>query len=142
MKTFNNLFAPNTLTLLLFNILFLLMFFSISRAGETIIITQQDQNKEIIIVKAGTVFQIQLEEKGGTGYAWDFEKFNSEYFELIKVETKNILRKEGYTGNPVIKIWHLKAIKKGTAELTLYDYRPWEGKSKAADRFHIKLKIM
>jgi len=141
MKTFNNLFAPNTLTLLLFKILFLLRLFSVSQAAATIIITRQDQEKEIII-QAGTVFQIQLEEKGGTGYAWDFEKFNCEYFELIKVETKNIARKEGYTGNPVIKIWHLKAIKKGTAELTLYYYRPWEGKSKAADRFHIKLKIM
>ena len=141
MKTFNNLFAPNTLTLLLFNILFLLMFFSISRAGETIIITQQDQNKEII-VKAGTVFQIQLEEKGGTGYAWEFEKFNSEYIELIKVETKSIARMEGYTGNQIIKTWFLKALKKGSAELTMYYYRPWEDKNKAADRFHIKLKIM
>jgi predicted secreted protein len=141
MKTLKNQFVRNTLTLLLFKGLFLLRLFSVSQAEETIIITQQDQNKEII-VKAGTVFQIQLEEKGGTGYAWDFEKFNSEYFELINVETKSIQRKEGYTGNPVIKIWHLKAIKKGTAELTLYYYRPWEGNSKAVDKFHIKLKIM
>jgi predicted secreted protein len=135
MKACSSISSLNALTL------FLLLFFSLSLAGEPIIITKQDQNREII-VKAGTVFQIQLEEKGGTGYAWEFEKFNSEYFELIKVETKNIAKKEGCTGNPIIKIWHLKAIKKGPAELTMYYYRPWEDKNRAADKFHIRLKIM
>jgi predicted secreted protein len=48
---------------------------------------------------------------------------------------------EGYTGNQIIKTWFLKALKKGSAELTMYYYRPWEDKKKAADRFHIKLKI-
>jgi predicted secreted protein len=125
----------------LFNTLFLLQLFSFSQTAAAIIITKQDQEKEIII-QAGTIFQIQLEEMGGTGYLWEFDTLNNEYFELLNVETKNILRKEGYTGNPVIKIWHLKAIKKGTAELTLYYYRPWEGKSKAVDKCHIKLKTM
>ena len=141
MKTFNNLFAPNTLTLLLFKILFLLRLFSVSQAAATIIITRQDQEKEIII-QAGTIFQIQLEEKGGTGYTWEFDTLNNEYFELLNVETKSSARKEGYTGNPVIKLWHLKARQKGTAELTLYYYRPWEDKNKAVDRFHIKFKFM
>ena len=141
MKTFKNQFARNTLTLLLFKNLFLLPLLSFSQTAATMIITKQDREKEIII-KTGTIFQIQLEEKGGTGYLWEFDALNNEYFQLLNVETKSIVRKEGYTGNPVIKIWHLKAIKKGTAELTLYYYRPWEGKSKAVDKFHIKLKIM
>jgi predicted secreted protein len=105
------------------------------------IITKQDREKEIII-KTETIFQIQLEEKGGTGYLWEFDTLNNEYFQLLNVETKSIVRKEGYTGNPVIKIWHLKAIKKGPAELTMYYYRPWENKNKAVDRFHLKFKIM
>jgi len=141
MKTFYCLFARNTLTLLLFKSLFLLLLFSFSQAETNMIITRQDQEKEIII-QAGTIFQIQLEEKGGTGYLWEYDTLDNEYFQLLNVETKSIVRKEGYTGNPVIKIWHLKAIKKGTAELTLYYYRPWEDKSKAVDKFHIKLKIM
>ena len=141
MKTFKNQFARNTLILLLFNSLFLLLLFSFSQAEATMIITRQDQEKEIII-QAGTIFQIQLEEKGGTGYAWEFEKFNSEYIELIKVETKSIARMEGYIGGDIVKTWHLKTLKQGTAVLTMYYYRPWEDKNKAADRFHIKLKIM
>ena len=141
MKTFKNQFARNTLTLLLFNNLFLLPLLSFSQTTATMIITKQDREKEIII-KTETIFQIQLEEKGGTGYLWEFDTLNNEYFQLLNVETKSIVRKEGYTGNPVIKIWHLKAIKKGPAELTIYYYRPWEGKNKAVDRFHIKIKIM
>ena len=141
MKIFNYHLARPLLTLFLFNTLFLLPLFSFSQTAAAIIITKQDREKEIII-QAGTIFQIQLEEKGGTGYTWEFDTLNNEYFELLNVETKNILRKEGYTGNPVIKIWHLKAIKKGPAELTLYYYRPWEDKNKAVDRFHIKFKIM
>jgi predicted secreted protein len=121
--------------------LFLLPLFSFSQTAAAIIITKQDREKEIII-QAGTIFQIQLEEKGGTGYTWEFDKLNNEYFELLNVETKSIARKEGYTGNPILKIWHLKARQKGTAELTLYYYRPWEDKNKAVDRFHIKFKIM
>ena len=141
MKTFKNQFARNTLTLLLFNNLFLLPLLSFSQTAATMIITKQDREKEIII-KTGTIFQIQLEEKGGTGYLWEFDTLNNEYFQLLNVETKSIVRKEGYTGNPVIKIWHLKAIKKGPAELTMYYYRPWENKNKAVDRFHLKFKIM
>lgn len=141
MKTFNYHLARNLLTLFLFNVLFLLLLFYFSQAEATMIITRQDQEKEIII-QTGTIFQIQLEEKGGTGYTWAFDKLNNEYFELLNVETKSIVRKEGYTGNPIIKIWHLKARQKGTAELTMYYYRPWEDKNKAVDRFHIKFKIM
>jgi len=141
MKTFNNQFALNTITLLLFNNLFFLLLISFSQAEATMIITKQDQEKEIII-QAGTIFQIQLEEKGGTGYTWAFDKLNNEHFDILNVETKNIERKEGYTGNPILKIWHLKTRQKGTAELTMYYYRPWEDKNKAVDRFHIKLKII
>ena len=141
MKTFNYHLARNLLTLFLFNVLFLLLLFYFSQAEATMIITRQDREKEIII-QTGTIFQIQLEEKGGTGYTWAFDKLNNEYFELLNVETKSIVRKEGSTGNPIIKIWHLKARQKGTAELTLYYYRPWEDKNKAVDRFHLKFKIM
>ena len=141
MKIFNYHLARNLLTLFLFNTLFLLPLFSFSQTTAAIIITKQDQEKEIII-QAGTIFQIQLEEKGGTGYTWEFDKLNNEYFELLNVETKSSARKEGYTGNPIIKIWHLKARQKGTAEITIYYYRPWEDKNKAVDRFHIKFKIM
>ena len=138
---FKNQFARNILTLLLFNNLFLLPLLSFSQTAATMIITKQDREKEIII-KTETIFQIQLEEKGGTGYLWEFDTLNNEYFQLLNVETKSILRKEGYTGNPIIRIWHLKAIKKGPAELTMYYYRPWENKNKAVDRFHLKFKIM
>ena len=141
MKIFNYHLARILLTLFLFNTLFLLLLFSFSQTAAAIIITKQDQKKEIII-QAGTIFQIQLEEKGGTGYTWEFDTLNNEYFELLNIETKSSARKEGYTGNPVIKIWHLKARQKGTAELTFYYYRPWEDKNKAVDRFHIKIKIM
>ena len=141
MKIFNYHLARPLLTLFLFNTLFLLPLFSFSQTAAAIIITKQDREKEIII-QAGTIFQIQLEEKGGTGYTWEFDKLNNEYFELLNVETKSSARKEGYTGNPIIKIWHLKARQKGTAEITIYYYRPWEDKNKAVDRFHIKFKIM
>jgi len=141
MKIFNYHLARPLLTLFLFNTLFLLPLFSFSQTAAAITITKQDQEKEIII-QAGTIFQILLEEKGGTGYTWECDTLNNEYFELLNVETKSSARKEGYTGNPIIKIWHLKARQKGTAELTLYYYRPWEDKNKAVDRFHIKFKIM
>ena len=141
MKTFNYHLARNLLTLFLFKTLFLLPLLSFSQTSATMIITKQDQEKEIII-QTGTIFQIQLEEKGGTGYTWAFDKLNNEYFELLNVETKSIVIKEGYTGNPIIKIWHLKARQKGTAELTMYYYRPWEDKNKALDRYHLKFKIM
>ena len=105
------------------------------------VLTKHDDDKTIV-VNSGTVIEIQLEEKGSAGYSWEFDKLNNKYFEFLNVETKNIVRKEGYTGNPILKIWHLKARQKGTAELTMYYYRPWEDKNKAVDRFHIKFKIM
>ena len=64
MKTFNYHLARNLLTLFLFKTLFLLPLLSFSQTSATMIITKQDREKEIII-QTGTIFQIQLEEKGG-----------------------------------------------------------------------------
>lgn len=101
----------------------------------------RNHSNRIIRVKSGTVIQIQLEEKGGTGYLWAFDKFDTKYLELLKVETTDIAKKEGYTGNPIIKTWYIKAKQKGTTEIDMYYYRPWEDKNRAADSFCIKFEI-
>lgn len=100
----------------------------------------QDNGKEIT-VRVGDVIQIKLKRFGGTGYEWYLDKPYGEYFELIREDAKEISRK-GFVGTPVIRMWELKALKKGETKVILYLYRSWEGKEKAADRFELKVNIL
>ncbi len=103
-------------------------------------LSEQDNGKEIT-VRVGDIIQIELKRFGGTGYEWYFDKPHGEYFELIREDTKEISR-EGFVGTPVIRMWKLKALKKGETKIILYLYRSWEGKEKATDRFELKINIL
>ncbi len=108
--------------------------------GQEMVIVKKDNGREIT-VRNNDIFELQLESHGGTGYIWGFEVLITDYFEVLKEETKSESG-TGMTGGPVTHIWTIRAKKPGTTEVSMSYYRPWEGKDKAADRFTVKLRIL
>jgi predicted secreted protein len=105
---------------------------------KVIMITQED-NGQVMELKKGETFRIELEELGSAGYQWYLEKLDQEYLELVSKETRGL--NEGMIGAPVMAIWLLKAKKIGQAEIVMDHYRHWEGKDRASKHFSIRLLI-
>ena len=112
---------------------------TVTSGAEVLIITKADSGRQVS-VHVGSVIQIELEEQGATGYLWQFDDLDEEYFELIKAETEKIDR-PGFTGGRLLKRWQLRTKKKGVAKVSMVYFRPWEGKEQAADTFSLSVHI-
>lgn len=124
-------------------LVFLLLrsWFSLAEASgaEMITLKRLDGGKDFK-VPVGTVIQIELEEKGATGYLWHLDALDQRIFDLDRVESKGSERK-GVTGAPVTKVWRLKTKHTGKTRLEFSYCRPWEGKEAALDRFEVGIVI-
>jgi predicted secreted protein len=105
--------------------LYLIADFSSSWGSETETFKKADSGKEIT-VRAGDVIRIELQQAGATGYLWEPHDLDTEHFKVVSMETREDVGSE-ITGAPVVRIWSIKALKKGKSELRFFYYRPWKG---------------
>jgi inhibitor of cysteine peptidase len=103
-------------------------------------ITKQDNGKEFS-VNVGDSIQIELEENGTTGYVWQIDNLDKKYFELVLEDTRNTTRDNKIVGTPVIGIWQIKTLRKGSASIKMNYFRSWEGKESTIDHFAVDLRI-
>jgi predicted secreted protein len=127
----------------LFIVFVLLLFdpFASAQGSEpqTAVITQKDNGKEIAVPE-GAIFEVRLEQSGGTGYLWQIVEPDETHLKVL--ESAEIpLRQGRIVGGPLLKTWKIKAVKVGQTDLKILLYRPWEGTEKAADSFHVKIQI-
>ena len=100
-----------------------------------------DSNGSRLELHAGDEIQIELQGAGGTGYAWYFDEFDNEFFELIGKERKVQERSGDPVGSPTQYLWLIKAIKTGSSIIKMSYYRVWEGTDKAIRRFKVEIDI-
>jgi predicted secreted protein len=108
--------------------------------SQMIVVTKADSSKKIT-VPCGAIIEIDLQEQGGTGYLWQFDNLDREFFDLINIETEKNNTQGGFTGGPISKRWRLKTKKVGETTVRLYYFRPWEDKRKAADKFFLPVRV-
>jgi predicted secreted protein len=109
----------------------------------TKILLDESWNGKRIELKIGDEVQIELQGIGATGYAWYFDKLNSNFFHLISQEREKG-KKEGeeVVGVPIRHIWVIKAKKIGTSIIEMSYYRVWEGRDKAIRQFKVEVDII
>jgi predicted secreted protein len=103
------------------------------------VLRMHDHGKEIR-VRAGEVIELALEEQGGTGYTWEFDRLDQNHFQVVRTETRPLAGRP-LVGGPVLKVWQLQTKAPGEARLSLDYLRPWEGRAKALKHFEIKVHI-
>jgi len=107
--------------------------------GKMTTITKEDSGKEIS-VSIGDIIQVELSGLGSAGYGWYLEQIDRTLLELLSEETQKATG-ESRIGAPVKGLWRFKAIKEGQTDIRMFHYRIWEGKEKATDHFHVKVRI-
>lgn len=81
----------------------------------------------LIEVKVGQEFNITLESNPSTGYGWQLSKpLNETILNLIGSEYKPSEESGLIVGAGGTEIWTFRAVKSGTAEISLKYVRPWE----------------
>ena len=93
--------------------------------AETVIVDKSFNGREIK-VRAGASIRVDLEELGSAGYAWTIRNLDSEHFEVLSVDTRDVPAQDDITGAPVTRIWLFSTKKEGKAELKFLHFRPWE----------------
>ena len=105
------------------------------------ILLDESWNGKRIELKVGDEIQIELQGTGGTGYAWYFDEFDNDFFELIGKEGKVKEKSRDLVGSPTLYTWILKAKQIGKSVIKMIYYRVWEGKDKAIRRFEVEVDI-
>ena len=133
------------------SIILLMLFFvtAISYAGNGMepsghraqLLLDESWNNRRIELKVGDEIQIELQGTGGTGYAWYFDEFDNEFFELIGKERKVQEKSRDLVGSPTLYTWILNAKQIGKSVIKMIYYRVWEGKDKAIRRFEVEVDI-
>jgi predicted secreted protein len=112
-----------------------------SYGSETVILSKDFNGREIK-VRAGSTIQVELEQAGATGYTWELQGLDADYFEVLGVKTPEPKVAGDMAGAPILKTWVILVKKKGMSELKFVYYRPWEGEDKAAEAFVVKVRIL
>jgi predicted secreted protein len=101
----------------------------------------KQDNARDIVVKTGSVIEIQLKAAGGTGYEWNVTKIDNERLELISEDITGLSGSDMRVGTPVSNTWSFSALKRGVADLEIRLYRRWEGPAKSAETFNLRIRI-
>ena len=74
--------------------------------GAEVTVVRKEDNGKTIVINHETVIQIELEEKGATGYQWEFDEVDIQHFEILATEVRPTAPK-ALMGAPVAKTWKL-----------------------------------
>jgi len=104
-----------------------------------VMILKKDDNGREIKLRKGDTIQIELEELGSAGYTWQIDNLDETHLKLLSEETKPT--RSELIGAPVIGVWKMETIQKGSSEIKMDYFRPWEGKDSAIDHFLVNIRI-
>ena len=97
---------------------------------------------EEMLLKPGAVEVVTLSENASTGFAWRLDADASQGLNVV-VAVSDAGHRDGATmpGAPGTHRWSIRALKAGTATVTLVYQRPWEKTAPAQTRrFNIRVR--
>jgi predicted secreted protein len=106
------------------------------------VIVNKAFNGREIKVRAGAMIQVELQQLGAAGYAWEIQGLDAEHFKVQSVKTEDRKDSGDIVGAPILKTWRIGAIKAGKSKLRFLHYRPWEGEESAVDTFVLNVRII
>jgi inhibitor of cysteine peptidase len=119
---------------------------SIVAVTESPSVDESYNGKEIQLAQ-GSILQVALNSNPTTGFKWELIQISdSTVLEKVsdKFETPMIKQKEG--SPPIVgaggkEFWQFKALKKGTAAISMEYSRPWEGGEKGVNKFNLTVVV-
>lgn len=101
---------------------------------------QKDISREIT-VSAGDSFKVSLESNVTTGYSWSEQAQISDAAILEQKDHEYIEPDSDLMGAAGQEVWTFKALKKGTATISMDYSQPWEGGEKSARTITVTVTV-
>lgn len=108
--------------------------------AKPVVITRADNGKEVTVPR-GAVMEVHLEQSGGTGYLWRIVDLDKTHLEVLESREVPLRHEPHLVGGPLLKIWKIRAEKRGHTDLKILLYRPWEGTEKAVESVRVRIRI-
>ncbi len=83
---------------------------------------------------------IGLEENPSTGYRWAVDRVDTGVVALKSAEFTP--RSEGVMGSPGTRVFRFKVVAPGETELTLKEWRSWQGDDSIVARFAVSVHVI
>jgi inhibitor of cysteine peptidase len=126
-------------TLSLVTLALVLIFITACSSSNLVNLTAADKNSQVD-VKSGDQIVITLEGNPSTGYTWEVNDLNTTILEQVG-DTVFSSRNPGLVGSVGSLTITFKALKAGTATLTLVYHRPWETGVDPIDTFAVTVTV-
>jgi inhibitor of cysteine peptidase len=102
--------------------------------------SQKNISKEIA-VSAGDSFKVSLESNPTTGFSWPEQAQVNDTAVLKQMNHEYVEPDSELMGAPGQEVWTFKALKKGTATISMEYSRTWEGGEKAEWTFVLAVTV-
>ena len=106
--------------------------------------TSQNHISREVTVNAGDSFTLTLGSNPNTGFTWPDEAQIGDQTVLQQTDHKLVVPESEPPpppGTPGKEVWTFKALKKGTAEVSMEYSRPWEGGEKGVWTFTLTVVV-
>jgi inhibitor of cysteine peptidase len=102
--------------------------------GENMVLNEHDRGRTVTL-NAGSILTVRLQENPTTGYRWSASM--SKGIELIgdRYETG------GAIGAASVRVFEFRAMKKGSYQINMKNWREFDGASSEIDRFDAKIIV-
>jgi inhibitor of cysteine peptidase len=108
------------------------------------VIVDESSNSKTVKVALGGSLQVALNSNHTTGYSWELNQISDTTI-LEKVsntyETPQATGEKPLVGAGGKELWNFKALKKGTAAISMEYSQPWSGGTKGAQKFNLTVTV-
>ena len=125
-----------------FNLLnFMVFLFILIGCSPTTIIINENNLKEKYSLRKGDIVEVILNANPSTGYKWDIVTVDTVKVKIVDETYTAKTVNENIVGSGGTKIYHFKAINKGSTVIELNYYRPFEKELPPNKKFYVNLEI-
>jgi inhibitor of cysteine peptidase len=110
----------------------------IEKADAPMLLLTQTDNETTAEVDIGDSVRIDLPENATTGFRWAIDRYDEQLFEAVATEPHYPKDTIGAGGNVTFTF---RAKNPGSGEITLKNWRHWEGDSSVTNHFRVRLRI-
>lgn len=120
-------------------------------ASGTLVVTAADDGR-VVNLRRGELLRVVLTDTAGTGYSWEIERNDPKLLAPEGQQTwqdpgpppasGSPMRSPGLVGGPMQVSFLFRVVGKGSGELRLRHWRPWEGPRSIDRRFKLALRVV
>ncbi len=108
------------------------------------VIVDESSNSQTVKIATGGSLQVALNSNRTTGFSWELNQISDTT--VLEKASNTYENPQATSGKPLVgaggrELWNFKALKKGTATISMEYSQPWSGGTKGAQKFNLTVTV-